>query len=507
MRGNTNKQEWSSKWTFIFAAVSSAVGLGNIWRFPFVAYSNGGGAFIIPYFVAIFLISTPMLILEVTYGAKFRGTTPLTMARVKRSWEFLGWIPALAGGLITFYYGVILVWAGHYAVFSVNKSWGTDTANFFTNEFLGVTGNALSFGGIRPTLFIGMALLWGISYLVMSVGVKKGLERVNKIILPIMLISAVLLLIRGVTLEHAHIGLNALFTPDFSVLSDPTIWLSAFGMALFSLSLCMGIMVTYGSYLKKGTEIVNTSYMIAFVDVIFAFLFSVGIFSILGYMAGTEGVPIEEVATGGAGLVFVTLPIALNYMGGFGSIMGVAFFIMLAVTGWTSFLSLQEAFIAPFLEKFGIDRKKGFGILSILGFGASIVYTTGAGQIILGLVDFTINTYALPLVAVLQAVLVGWIVKKLPEFQSHINENSIPYFKANSLWIFSVKYLTPILLSVSLVMSVYRLFMDTPGIYAARTLPEVLVFAGGVVAILVFVPMILSKINWSVSVEDYESNK
>ncbi|MCL1993067.1 MAG: sodium-dependent transporter [Spirochaetes bacterium] len=505
MAVGAEKQQWSSRWTFMFAAVSSAVGLGNIWRFPFTAHDNGGGAFIIPYFVAVFLVGVPLMVLEFVYGSKHKGTTPLAFARVGKKYEFIGWIPALLGGGIIFYYGVILVWAMNYAVFAATKAWGTNTAAFFLNDYLQVSGNALRPGSVIWPNLLGLVFLWGVSYFVLSKDLKKGLEKVNKIVLPLMLVSAIALIIRGVTLDNAMLGLNALFTPNFPALADPNVWLAAFGQAMFSLSLCMGIMVTYSSYLKKGSEIVNLSYVVAFADVIFAFLFSVGIFAILGYLAGAQGVAVSDVATGGAGLVFITLPVALNHMGAAGYALGVIFFAMLAVTGWTSFLSLMEAFIAPMGEKFGWVRKKTYKILCGIGFCLSLVYVTGAGQIILGLVDFAISNIGLTSVGVLQALVAAWLARKLPEFQAYGNANTLPYFRLGNLWLFCIRFFTPGVIGITLLMTLFNFFIGTaPGVIAARTTPEVVVFVGGTIFVVLVASLLLSRVKWQVSLENYE---
>lgn len=499
------KQEWSSKWTFIFAAVSSAVGLGNIWRFPFTAHQNGGGAFIIPYFIAILVMGIPLMILEFAYGSRLKGTTPLAMARAHKKWEILGWIPTLAAGMIIFYYGVILVWAMRFAIFAADKSWGTETGYFFQNTFLRNSGNALHLNRINMGMFIGLVVLWGVSYLVLSKGIKKGLERVNRIVLPLMFLSALALIVRGVTLDNAYLGLNALFTPDFSAMLNPNVWLAAFGQAMFSLSLCMGIMVTYSSYMKKGTEMVNTTYMVAIVDVGFAFLFSVGIFAIIGYLVGAGGADGIEAVGGGAGLVFVTLPIAFNYMGGMGYAMGVAFFIMLAVSGWTSFLSLLEAFVAPFTEKFGWSRVKAYRIVMGVGFVISLLYATDAASPILGLVDWTVNNFWLPLVGILQAILAAWVIKKVPVFQKYVNVTTLPFFRAGTLWTASVKFIIPIMGGLVFTLAMIAFFTgNAPAAVAGSTTPEVAVFVGGTLLLVGVISFVLSKLKWVVSVDDYE---
>lgn len=509
------RQQWSSKWTVIFAAVSSAVGLGNIWRFPFTAYDNGGGAFIIPYLIAVFILGVPLMILEFAYGSKFRGATPLSFARAGKKFEFVGWIPTVCAALIIFYYGIILVWALNFAVYSFTMPWTayTSPSVFFNETYLGRTGSALDFGSIRWPILIGLFVLWIPTYFVLSKDLKKGLERVNSVVLPLMLLFAILLIIRGATLEGAALGLNTFFTPDFNAITDGTVWLAAFGQAMFSLSLAMGIMVTYGSYMKKKTELVNTTYIVAILDVLFAFLFSVGIFAILGYMATSMGTTIEEIpySLAGAGLVFITLPVALYYMGTFGYVVGVGFFLMLAVTGWTSFLSLMEAFVAPFIEKFGVTRKKMYQIMCIVGFVCSLVYATGAGQIVLGMVDYTVNTFGLPLVGLLQALVAGWFIKgAMPMFRDHINQNSMRFFKAGMFWTACVKFVIPIFLIVTVIRVLWMIIVDgfvPPALGIGgewRTAPELIVYVGGSIATTAAVAILFPRIKWKTPVDKIE---
>jgi len=502
------KQQWSGKWMFIFAAVSSAVGLGNIWRFPFTAFENGGGAFVIPYLFATIAMGIPLMLLEFTYGSKFRGTTPLSFARVGRKYEFVGWMPSLIAGAIIFYYGAILVWAFNYAIFAATKAWGTETASFFQNDFLRNTGHALQLGSVNWPVMIGLVILWVPSYFVLAAGVKKGLEKVNLVILPLMFVFAVLTIIRGVTLTNAAYGLNTFFTPDFGRMTDPLVWLAASGQAMFSLSLCMGIMVTYASYMKKGTEIINTSFLIATMDMMFAFMFTVGIFGILGYMAHAAGTDIHSVA-GGAGLVFITLPVALNHMGTWGYIVGVGFFGMLAITGWTSFLSLMESFVAPFVEKFGTTRKKMYLIMSIIGFFASVVYATGAANPILGLVDHTVNNFGLIFVGLAQAAIAAWLVRKLPEFKDHLNGGgTLPYFRVGGAWMFAIKFIVPTVMGVNLVLAFWRIGTGTfpaPWQRAGelRDIAELIVWVGGTAVFVVVGSIILAKMKWATPIDEY----
>lgn len=228
-----NREQWGSKIGFILAAVGSAVGLGNIWRFPYVVYSSGGGAFLIPYFVAIFTAGIPLLILEYSMGHKYRGSTPLALARANKKFEWFGWWPVISSGVILCYYSMILSWAIKYLTMSFTKSWGNDTNSYFYNDFLKLSDSPLHFGGIVWPILIGIALIWAVNWYVCYKGVKAGIEKISKILLPALFIIMIIIVIRGVTLDGASIGLNKLFTPDWEKVKDPQVWISAYGQVYF----------------------------------------------------------------------------------------------------------------------------------------------------------------------------------------------------------------------------------------------------------------------------------
>ena len=291
------REQWGSKLGFILAAVGSAVGLGNIWRFPYVAYTNGGGAFLIPYFFAIFTAGIPLLILEYGMGHKFKGSTPLAIARANKKWEWLGWWPTISAFIILSYYSMILSWAANYLGFSFKKSWGADSNGFFHNSFLKLTDSPFDFGGMVWPILIGISLVWIINWFICYKGIKGGIEKANKILLPMLILIMIIIAIRSVTLEGAITGLNTLFTPDWSMVMQPKVWVAAYGQVFFSLSLAMGIMVTYSSYLPKKTDINNSAFMTAFANCGFEFLSAIAVFGILGFMATAQGVPMSEVVS------------------------------------------------------------------------------------------------------------------------------------------------------------------------------------------------------------------
>ncbi|MGM9933813.1 sodium-dependent transporter [uncultured Clostridium sp.] len=484
------REQWGSKLGFILAAVGSAVGLGNIWRFPYVAYTNGGGAFLIPYFFAIFTAGIPLLILEYGMGHKFKGSTPLAIARANKKWEWLGWWPTISAFIILSYYSMILSWAVNYFGFSFKKSWGSDSNGFFHNSFLKLTDSPFNFGGMVWPILIGISLIWIVNWFICYKGIKGGIEKANKILLPTLITIMIIIAIRSVTLEGAVVGLNTLFTPDWSMVMQPKVWVAAYGQVFFSLSLAMGIMMTYSSYLPKKTDINNSAFMTAFANCGFEFLSAIAVFGILGFMANAQGVPMSEVVSSGVGLAFVVFPAVFTEMGTIGTVLGILFFLCLLFAGVTSSVSLTEAVAAPFRDKFGWKREKVVTGICIIGFVVSTLYATGAGLYLLDIIDNFINNYGIVVVGLLEVVLIGWIIKP-KTIREHTNE--VSYFKIGSWWDIVIKFLTPAILIFMLVQSFLG---EVKSPYGGYPLSALFLYGWSVIALGIIGSLLITKRPW-----------
>ena len=496
-----NREQWGSKFGFIVAAVGSAVGLGNIWRFPYLVYSNGGGAFLVPYFIAIITAAIPLLILEYGMGHKYRGSTPLAFARANKKWEWLGWWPTVNAFVILCYYSMILSWAIKYLTLSFTKGWGKNPNNYFYNEFLKSSSSPFDFGHIVLPILIGIAILWFVNWFICFRGIKSGIEKINKVLLPLLILIMIIIVIKGLTLNGASLGLNKLFTPDWNKVKDPNVWIAAYGQVFFSLSVAMGIMVTYSSYLPKKTDINNSAFMTGFANCGFEFLCAIGVFSILGFMATSEGVPINEVVSGGIGLAFIVFPKVFSLMGVWGNILGVLFFLCLVFAGLTSSVSLVEAVAAPIIDKTGANRKKVVTLLAIFGFLISVIYSTGAGLYLLDIIDNFINNYGIVVVGLLEAFVIGWIVKP-DTIRNHTN--SISYFNIGRWWNVLIKFVTPSILLIMLISSIVT-EVKTP--YGGYTKGALLVYGWLVIALTIAASIILSKMKWHNSIDNIYSYK
>ena len=484
------REQWGSKMGFILAAVGSAVGLGNIWRFPYLVYNNGGGAFLVPYFIAILTAAIPILILEYGMGHKYRASTPLALARGNRKWEWLGWWPTINAFFILAYYSMILSWAIKYLTLSFTKGWGADPNNYFYNDFLRLSSSPFEFTAIIWPVLIGIAALWAVNWFICYRGVKGGIEKLNKVLLPLLILIMIIIVVKGVTLNGSTVGLNKLFTPDWSKVKDPSVWIAAYGQVFFSLSVGMGIMMTYSSYLPKKSDINNSAFMTGFANCGFEFLCAIGVFSILGFMATSQGVPIEEVVSGGIGLAFIVFPKVFSIMGVWGNILGVLFFMCLIFAGLTSSVSLVEAVTAPIIDKTGWNRKKVVTWICVLGFVASIAFATNAGLYLLDIIDNFINNYGIVVIGLLEAFVIGWIIKPAA-IRNHTN--SVSYFKIGKWWDITIKYITPVILAFMLISS---LINEIKNPYEGYSISALLVYGWAIVGIAIIGSLLISRTPW-----------
>ncbi|MEW5945000.1 MAG: sodium-dependent transporter, partial [bacterium] len=299
------RDQWNSRLAFIMAAVGSAVGLGNVWRFPFICYESGGGAFLIPYFVALFTAGIPLMILEFGLGHMTRASAPVAFRKVKPGFEWIGWMAILVGLFVMSYYGVVMGWCFNYLRFAFTLAWGDDTQKFFLENFLNVSGGIGDLGGVVPAVVAGLALCW----LCVFLCIYKGVETVGKVVMftvPLPVVILVVFLVRGVTLPGALEGLTFYLKPDFAKLADPKVWLRAYGQVFFSLSIGFGVMIAYASFLPKKSDIVNNAFITSLLDAGTSFLAGLCIFSTLGYLARATGAGVADVVKGGPGLAFIT---------------------------------------------------------------------------------------------------------------------------------------------------------------------------------------------------------
>ncbi|TCP17019.1 NSS family neurotransmitter:Na+ symporter [Nicoletella semolina] len=437
------RETFSGRRAFIIAAIGSAIGLGNIWRFPYTTYENGGGAFIIPYIVALLTAGIPLLFLDYAIGHRYRGGAPLSYRRFSPKFETFGWWQVLVNVIIGVYYAVVLGWAASYTYFSVNGAWGDKPIDFFISEFLkmGDIAQGISFD------FVGMVTgpliaVWLIALGILALGIQKGIAKSSGILMPILVVMFLVLVVFSLSLPGAEKGLDALFTPDWSKLSDPSVWIAAYGQIFFSLSICFGIMITYASYLKKQSDLTGNGLVVAFANSSFELLAGIGVFAALGFMAATAGQEVNEVAKGGIGLAFFAFPTIIN-QAPFGEILGVLFFGSLTFAALTSFISVLEVIISAVQDKLNFGRVSSTFVVGLpMMFTSVLLFGTTTGLPMLDVLDKFVNYFGIVAVAFVSLIVIV-SDEKLGVLGNHLNKTSS--FKVGFFWKFFIVLTTGVL--------------------------------------------------------------
>ena len=480
------RENWSARSGFIIAAIGSAVGLGNIWRFPYVAYENGGGAFLIPYLIAIFAAGLPLLFLDYAVGHKFRKAPPTAYKKLMNS-EALGWWQVMVTLVIGIYYASVLSWAGTYMFYSFGQQWGVDTQAFFFNTYL-QNGEGLALGFV-PTLFWGLVIVWIAVMLILYGGVRRGVELANKIFMPLLVILFSILVIQAVRLPGAVDGLNAFFTPNWEAMTNYKVWLAAFGHIFFSLSVGFGIMLTYASYLKKKTNLTGSGVVVALANSSFEILAGIGVFAALGFMAFSSGAKVEDVVSGGIGLAFIAFPKIISSLGAGGDLFGFLFFASLTVAGITSMVSILQVPIAAFQDKFGWSHKKAVTLISGVSAIVSILmFSTPSAITFVDIIDYFANNIGIVGGGLLSIILVSWLRRPLmQQLQTHVNQYSS--LKLGTNWNMMLTVITPLSLLVALGLTIKSIFAEGYGGYSAEIL---WIVGGGTLAFLILGSILLS---------------
>lgn len=493
------REVWSGRTVFILAAIGSAVGLGNIWRFPYVAYSNGGGSFIVPYLIALLTAGIPLLFLDYALGHKFRASPPLAFRRLKKRTEFIGWWQVGICFVIAVYYAVVIAWALRYLLFSFTEAWGDDPGSFFTSEFLKQDSTS-NFGlDFVPGVAIPLLLVWIATLVILGMGVQKGIGASAKFFVPVLIVLFAILVVRALFLEGSGVGLEAFFTPDWSALTDASVWIAAYGQIFFSLSVGFGIMITYSSYLKRKTNLTGSGLVVGFTNSSFEVLAGIGVFATLGYMASISGVPVDEVVDSGIGLAFIAFPTIISSMPG-GPIFGVLFFASLLFAGFTSLISIVQVCVAAVQDKLNIGR-----VPAVVGVGGTatvvslLLFPTTTGLNVLDIVDNFANNIGIVSVALVAVVTVTWVLRRLPEMQNHLNP--VSSFKVGIVWRVFLGVITPIVLAYMLISETVSRINDGYG-----DLPTGLVttFGWAVQALIVVVAILLTFTPWRRPAADLE---
>lgn len=439
---------WTSRWAFILAATGSAVGLGNIWKFPYITGENGGGAFVLVYLVCIAVIGIPIMMAEVMMGRRGRSTPINSMrhlcseASAHPAWQIVGWSGMLAGFLILSFYSVIAGWALSYVFDSATGTFSGATATQVGGHFdaLLASPSMLIFW---HTLFIVMTMI------VVARGVKNGLEKAVKFLMPALLVLLLLMVGYAMSMGSFFEGAKFLFKPDFSQLSANGV-LIAMGHAFFTLSLGMGAIMVYGAYLPQGVSIAKTGIYIALADTAVALLAGLAIFPIV-FANGLE-------PGSGPGLIFATLPIAFGQMSG-GLVFGTLFFVLLTFAAWSSAISLIEPAVTWLVENKRMTRIKASiyaGLATwFVGLGTVLSFNIASDiklfdKTFFDLIDYLTANIMLPLGGLAMAIFVGWVMQRKVVTSELNMQEGIGF----SIWLFLVKYVTPVAVFVVFINAI-----------------------------------------------------
>ncbi|MDX1444009.1 MAG: sodium-dependent transporter [Gammaproteobacteria bacterium] len=434
--------QWSSRLAFVLAATGAAVGLGNIWKFPYMTGENGGGAFVIIYLACVLAIGLPIFMAEAMLGRRGRRNPINTMKLLSEEeaggtyWQLVGWMGVLAGVLILSYYSVIAGWTFFYA-------WDTATGVFVDADATLVVNEFNSLMASPMWLIFWHTIFIGLTVYVVGRGVEQGLEKAVKYLMPTLFALILVLVAYAMTTDFFGDAMKYMFQPDFSKVTAQTV-LDAMGQAFFSLSLGMGAIMAYGAYLPDDASIAETSLTVVAADTSVALLAGLAIFPIV-LMNGLD-------PGAGAGLVFQTLPLAFGHMPG-GQIFGTIFFVLLIFAAWSSSIGLIEPAVARLIENHGMSRQGAaisigvvvwfLGLLTVLSFNHLSDFTFLAGTIFDNL-DFLTSNIMLPLGGLLIALFAGWVMCK----SSSVEELELGTGMRYAIWRFLTRFLAPTALLV-----------------------------------------------------------
>lgn len=489
--GRTARESFNTRGAFILAAIGSAVGLGNIWRFPYVAYENGGGAFIIPYLVALLTAGIPLLFFDYAIGHRYKGSPPLAFRRMGKGVEAIGWWQVLICFVIGVYYAAIVAWAAMYTYFSFNKAWGDDPEAFFFGKYLQAADEPGVVFDFVDGVWIPMVAVWLVLLTILGMGVRRGIARASLIGMPLLIVMFLILVGVALTLPGAATGLDALFTPDWGALTNPSIWIAAYGQIFFSLSIGFGIMVTYSSYLKRRSNLTGSGLVVGFSNSAFEILAAIGVFAALGFMAQAANSNMDDVVAGGLGLAFVAFP-AIISQAPMGSLIGVLFFGSLVFAGFTSLVSILEVVISAVKDKTGWSRLVTTTVVGGLCAVLSIMlFGTTTGVYVLDVSDAFVNNLGIVGAAFIAVLVVSWGMRRLPALAEHLN--AISSFKVGLLWRILISIVMPVVLGYLLIADIVAK-ATVP--YEDMPLDFLAVFGWGMSAALVILAVVLAVMPW-----------
>ncbi|MBQ2823986.1 MAG: sodium-dependent transporter [Oscillospiraceae bacterium] len=440
------KAGFSTKIGFVLAAAGSAVGLGNIWRFPYLAAKYGGGIFLLVYLILTVTFGFALMITEISIGRKTGKSVIGAYADINSKFKPLGWIASAVPMIIFPYYCVIGGWVLKYLMVYITGQGpaAADDGTFF-NTFIGNAG--------QPTLFL--AIYMGLTAVVVMLGVEKGIEKVSKFLMPVLVLISIFIAVYGLTIDGAMEGFIYYIKPDFANFSLKTV-VAAMGQLFYSMSLAMGIMITYGSYMRKEDNLETSVRQIEIFDTGIAFLAGMMIIPAVFAFSGGD----KSALNAGPSLMFITLPNVFESMAG-GRAIGTVFFVLVALAALTSSISLMETIVSIIMEKFKLKRIPAclvviafsivIAMLSVLGYSVWSEVKL-FGMQFLDFFDFLSNNIIMPIVALLTCILIGYVAKTT-YIEEEVELNAP--FKSKGLFRVMIKYVAPVFMVVIFLSSIF----------------------------------------------------
>ena len=482
---------WSSRVTFILAAVGSAVGLGNAWRFPGLAAKHGGGTFLVVYLFAMLAMGIPLLMMEIAIARKFRKGAIESMRGIGKKWEPVGWAATSNAFVIVCYYSVVFAWVILMFVNSWQFAGMTHDNEAASGLFMNLTESTAAIEGssIPGVVLLCLLVAWGLIFFCIRNG-AKSVGKVVKFTVFAPVILLVIMAIKGCTMPGAMDGIKILFVPDISAFSDATLWVDAIGQVFYSLSIMMAIMFAYGSYVGDDADIAADAMIIAFSDMAISVLSGVVMFSTMG---GTG--MLDQITASGIGTAFFVYPQAivnLTDIGWFNAVFGAVFYLMLITLAIDSAFSIVEGISASVADKFHLKPKTvTIAVCAISGL-ISIVFVTQAGLAWLDIVDNWANSVNLILIGVLECIAIGWTFN-LRKVLKEVNRNAKRFVTPYWWFAGSIKFIAPVLLAGMFVWNMVTLFVKNGGSYGEYPIWAQIV-AGWAVSVLVFVSGFIAKL-------------
>lgn len=463
---SSKRGSWGNSFTFILAAVGSAVGLGNAWRFPGLASKYGGGTFLLIYFILMLIMGVPLLMMEISIGRKTRSGVIPAIGSLNKRFQWIGWSATTNAFVIVTYYAAVFAWVILMAALSFKFSSITgdsDAASSLWANSIQTTGTTSGFLNISTLSLLCLLVAWGFIYYC----IRNGASSVGKVVkytVFIPVICLIVMAIKGITMPGGFDGLVKLFKPDLSILKTPNIWIDACGQVFYSLSIMMAIMFAYGSYLPESTNIARDGLIIAFSDLAISVLSGIVMFTTMGGVG-----MMDKMSDSGVATAFIIYPQAIVHLtnnGVVNAIFAFVFYLCLCTLAIDSAFSIVEGVSASISDKYHIDAKRTTIIICSISGILSVIFTTQAGLACLDIVDYYANSINLVFIGICETVAIGWFFKP-QKLLVEINRNSKKFKMSKTWFITSIKFVAPIILISFFTWNMYNLIFKSHGLYGA----------------------------------------